>query len=627
MYIREVKSRLKGKEYRTFRLVESYKTKEGKPRQRVIFHLGNIEVPKNRWKELAYLLEQRVSGQITFNSLTPELDDVADALFARAEFAKAKSAAQEQRAFERDLVRVDLNSIIATDSRTLGAELVADHMWEMLGFEEILCKCGLRKRQISVAKALIIGRLLNPSSELETHKWLNSRTALIEMLPTDIAGVGKDIFYETADALYKHREKLEFELYNKETSLFSLERKLFLFDLTNTYFEGAAKANEIAKYGKSKEKRMDCPLVALALVVDANGFPVYSHVYEGNQSEPKTLADVLGELKKLNGVFLDGKKPMLIMDRGIATTENIALLKENEYLYTVIERSPKEKDYRAEYEELKELLSQDDIEGTKTAGWAAVKNSVFMKKTMHEGLTRVLSFSMKRESKEQAMDQLKEQRFLEDIEKLCVSVEKGNIILASKVGERIGRLLQKYAGISGCYDINIEYAEDNQQRTKGIKWTKKTRREQRSTLSGCYVIETNAPDVDAEEIWHNYMTLTRVEAAFQDLKSELGMRPIYHQKEERTKSHLFIGVLAYHLLVGIEQVMRQNNDSREWKTIKAVLSTHQRTTVILMGEDKTVYHIRVSGKPETEHAQIYKYFGLKDKLKRIKSTSNKESSD
>jgi len=524
-------------------------------------------------------------------------------------------------------VRVDLNSIATSDTRSLGSELVANHMWDKLGFEDILRKCGIRQKRLSVAKALIMGRLLNPSSELETWKWFNNRTALTEMMPTNIAGIGKDIFYETADTLYKHKEKIELELYNKETSLFSLERKVFLFDLTNTYFEGAAKANGIAKYGKSKEKRTDCPLVALALVVDATGFPVYSRVYEGNQSEPKTLADVLKELKKLNGIFLDGRKPTLIMDRGIATTDNIAILKKDGYLYTVIERSPKEKEYQTEYEELKALLSQNNIEGIATAGWTVVKDSVYAKKTMHEGMTRVLSFSVKREEKELAIDTLKEQRFLEDIEKLKASVEKGNIILPSKVGERIGRLRQKYGGISGCYEIKIEYTEDNQQRTKSIEWTKKTRREQRLALMGCYVIETNAPDVDVEEIWHNYMTLTRVEAAFQDLKSELGMRPIYHQKEERTKAHLFIGVLAYHLLVGIEHVLQQNNDNREWKTIKSVLSTHHRTTVILMGEDKTIYHIRVSGNPETAHIQIYKCFGIKDKLKPIKSTTNKGSSD
>ncbi len=627
MYIRLVKTKLKGKEYQTCRLVESYKTKEGKPRQRIILHLGNIEVPNNRWKELAYLLEQRISGQTSFNSLTPELDIVADQLFARARFAKVKPQAQEQAELERDLVRVDLNSITTTDSRSLGAELIAENMWDSLGFEDILSKCGIKKNQLSVAKALIIGRLINPSSELQTWKWFKSRTALIEMMPTNIDGIGKDIFYETADSLYNQKDNIELALYNKETKLFSLERKLFLFDLTNTYFEGSAKGNGIAKYGKSKEKRMDCPLVALALVVDAAGFPVYSRIYEGNQSEPKTLADVLTEIKKLNELFLDGNKPIIIMDRGIATTDNIALLKDGGYLYTVIERSPKEKEYQAEYKELKDLLLQNDIDGITAIGWTAVKDSVYVKKTLCGDLTRVLSFSVKREEKETAIDTLKEQRFLEDMEKLKASVEKGSIILSSKIGERVGRLRQKYGGISSCYEITIEMCKDNNQKVAGIKYTKKTKREQRSILMGCYVIETNAPNIDVEEIWYNYMTLTRVEAAFQDLKSELGMRPIYHQKEERTKAHLFLGVLAYHLLVGIENILQQNNDNREWKTIKSVLSTHIRTTVILMGDDKKIYNIRVSGKPETCHAQIYKYFGIKDKLKRIKSISNQGSSD
>jgi len=442
------------------------------------------------------------------------------------------------------------------------------------------------------------------------------------MTDKDIKGIGKDIFYETADVLYEQRDIIECELYNRETRLFSLKRRCFLFDLTNTYFEGTAAQNGIAQYGKSKEKRTDCPLVALALMVDENGFPVYSRVYEGNTSEPGTLKEVIEDLKQKNKVFALGQKPIMIMDRGIATKKNLAFLQEDGYDYVVIERSPVEKEYKAEYAQLKSLLGEHaSAQALQEAGWMQIsdRTEVYVQKKLNEDTARVLALSVKREEKELSISRLRRERFLEDIERLRQSVEAGHIVIPSKVGERIGRLKQKYIGIGALYDIEIVCDEEKPERAKSIKYEKKHQGEQQSTLAGCYVIETNKVQMDAEDIWHVYMTLTRVEAAFRDLKSELGLRPIYHRKEERTKSHLFIGVLAYHLLVSIENKMRSAGDSREWQTIKRILSTHQRTTVILTGEDKTVYQIRVSGRPEAEQHQIYKELGVADRLKKQKT--------
>jgi len=624
MYIRETKTTIKGKTYIVHRLVEAYKSAESKPRQRVIMHLGTLEVPKNRWKELAFLLEQRIHGQAMLQSLTPDLDRTADDLYARGSFSKARPQAEEQAEQERDLVKVDLNSITMSESRSLGPELVGDHMWERLGFEETLENCGMDEQQRSVAKALVLGKLIQPSNELDTWRWLNKRTSMAEMTAQDIAGLGKDSYYETADLLFENKSRIEMELYNRETRLFSLDRRLFLFDLTNTYMEGDAKGNGLAKYGKSKEKREDCPLVSLALVVDEKGFPVYSRICSGNQSEPKALAEVLQELEKDAGVLSDSRKPIIVIDRGIATRANIDMLKEKGYSYTVIERGPAEKEYEDGYRELKEVLSGENPQDKLSCmGWQQLgeKDSVYIKSVECEDSARILCYSVRKEAKELSMDRLKEQRFLEDMDRLKKSVEAGNIMVPFKVGERIGRIRQKYPGIGACYEIDILYREDGKL-AKSLQWAKKPIGAQRPILAGCYVIETDRKGISAQEIWHDYITITRVEAAFRDLKSELGLRPIFHHTEERTKSHLFIGVLAYHILVGIENTLLEKGDHREWKSVKSVLSTHQRATIILTGEDKTVYHIRVSGTPETEHLDIYRCFGIKDRLKRKRTVLN-----
>ena len=623
MYIREVKTKNKGKEYIVHRLVESYKNEEGNPRQRVIMHLGTLDIPKNRWKELAFLLEERIKGQITFASFTPELDEIANELYARGAFSKSKDEVKKASIKERELVTVDLNSIQTCESRSLGPELVANNQWEQLEFDIILNKCKLTENQKAVAKALVIGRLINPSSERETWRWFNTSTSLVEMTNVDIKGIGKDIFYETGDILYQNKDTIEEFLYKKETELFSLERKCYLFDLTNTYLEGSYDNNDLAQYGKSKEKRADCPLVAMALMVDEKGFPVYSRIYEGNTGEPKTLQEVLSDLSKRTVTIFDSiDKPIMIMDRGIATSENIKFLSEEGYSYIVIERKPTEKEYEKEYSalksELEKNLEERDLENI---GWNKIesKTDVYVsKKAVNDG-SEVLALSLKREAKEMAMDKLKEDRFIEDINKLKKSIEKGSILKPSKIGERIGRLKQKYSGIASCYDMEIVLNEEDTERATNLVISKKPQGVQRPILAGAYVIKSNKTDLCAEEIWSTYMTLTRVEAAFRDLKSELGMRPIFHHKENRTKAHLFIGVLAYHLLVSIETRLRDGCEHREWKTIKSVLSTHQRSTVIMTGENNEIYNLRISGNPEMQHQEIYKKLNIRDMLKRCKN--------
>jgi len=227
----------------------------------------------------------------------------------------------------------------------------------------------------------------------------------------------------------------------------------------------------------------------------------------------------------------------------------------------------------------------------------------------------VLCLSEGRERKETAMDTLKEERFLHDVDRLKTSVEKGNIQLVEKVGVRVGRLKERYPSIAGHYEIDLHLDKD-EKKVKSISCKKKKTRQKRSVLTGCYVIETSSETLSAKEIWQLYTTLTNIEAAFKALKSDLGMRPVYHQSAKRTKGHLFIGVLAYHLLISIEYQLREMEDHRDWATINKQLSTHQRATVMMTDKEGQIHHIRVSGMPEKSHNEIYKLLHVKDPLKR-----------
>jgi transposase len=613
MFIREYVTTNKktNTRYVTHRLVESFRVHNGKKssvKQRIIMHLGTLDLPKSLWPKLAKVLEARLAGQTSLFEQNSLVARVADQAMEHYEFVQQKEKEKSIRQNKREMLTIDTQSVNSSMFRSLGPELVAHTFWQRLGFDELLEKCGLNLTEQALAKAIIIGRLINPASEHSTWKWLRKQTALVELLPVDLKDIGKDPLYEIGDLLLLHKQAMEQGLREREAAMFPQERALFLYDLTNTYFEGSALKNEKAHRGNSKEKRTDCPLVVLALVVDSQGLPIFSQIYKGNQSEPETLESILERLYCSEETLFKETMPTIVMDRGIATKDNIALLRAKEYPYIVVERRAVEKDYLKEFESAK-----DTFERLSPSSGSA--GSVYVKKVETETGCNVLCLSEGRERKEKAMDTLKEERFLQALGGLKGSIERKNILLVTKVSERIGRIKERYPSIAGHYEISLEL-DDERKKVVNLSWVKKASREHRSTLAGCYVIETSHRELTAKEIWELYTTLVRVEDAFRDLKTDLGLRPIHHQLAERTEAHLFISVLAYHLLISIERELRRQGDHRRWGTLREELSTHQRTTVIMTDADDQIHHIRVSGIPEPEHSKIYKLLKVKDSLKR-----------
>ena len=304
------------------------------------------------------------------------------------------------------------------------------------------------------------------------------------------------------------------------------------------------------------------------------------------------------------------------MDRGIATRENVTLLQEKGYAYIVVERRPVHKAYEREFAQAREAFERIDHRERK-------EEAVYARKVMvADDVAHVLCLCEGKAQKERAMDQLKEGRFLEDVERLQTSsVRKGNIVLVQKVLQRVGRLKEKYPSIARYYDVEV-VAEESWRRATDVACTKRSIREARSTLTGCYVMEAYGSHavLSSAEIWQLYMTLHRVEDAFRALKTSLGIRSVYHQTAERTQAHLFISVLAYHLLAVVERQLREHEDTRRWQTICKELGTHQRSTVVVTDDQDRVHHIRVSGKPEAVHRDIYKKLSITDPLQRSHRT-------
>lgn len=603
----KTKNRTTGAVYVKHKLVESVRLPEGS-RKRNIMCLGRLDLTKIELKSLSMILEARIRSRQSLFEDDGKLSEHADAIMAKLDFEKLREIEQEQR--EADLHRSELTPVYldqtqVSESRSLGPELVAHHMWQTLHIPDILSSCGLDAGQAALAEAVVLARLIEPGSELQCMQWIRERSAVAELVGKAVEETSKNKLYGIADLLLLHKTAIESELRMVEGQLFGDNQTLFLYDLTNTYLEGNALKNDLAKRGKSKEKRTDCPLITLALLVDQKGFPVFSQIYAGNQSECETLEDILDRLQSDISPLLLGAKPIMVMDRGIATAANIKLLKDREYSFVVVERRKVNQEYTQQFEQSKKLFERirDDAD-----------SAVYVRKEDIETGARVLVFSEGKQAKEEAMDALKEERMIKDLTKLKQSVDKRTIVKESKISMRIGRIMERYPSVARYYEIQPVIDEDTGE-VKDLIWPRKESREARSVLTGTYVIETTEAGLSAGEIFDLYHTLTRVEYAFRCLKTDLGMRPIYHQTAARTSAHLFISVLAYHLLIAMETKLREQNDSRKWLTIRKQLSTHMRTTVMLKGEQNKVHYIRVSGQPEEGHRDIYQKLGVKDPLK------------
>ena len=612
MFIKEIKTRnvKTGKEYVKHTLVESVRTDKG-PRQRTVMQLGNLKLSKEMWPALIAELESRISGQSSLNipgtKISLQIRRAADLAMENFTICSARRIENRKNAGDED-VTIKLSEISDSKYRSYGAEFVAHSTWNELNIPQKLKSLGFTAKERSLAEGIVAGRLIEPASELATWEWLKNRTAIGELTEESLDNVNLTSVYRIGDKLLEHKNDLEKHLFDKEKKLYPERDTLYLFDLTNFYFEGQALGNSLAKYGKSKEKRNDCPLVSLGLIVDSSGFPIASEVFPGNIGEPKTLCEILEKMGYFDA-YLPGMSPTLVMDRGIATADNVKLLKDKKLSYILITRGPRNAHYLEAFENYeKDPGFESIIRNKKEIKIKKIENS-------DSDIVEILCVSQGKKEKENAIKRRWTERASEDLALLQKSVLKGNLIQKDKIWKKVGRLEERYAGLCKYFSIDLINNESRHGCVSELRFYEKPvfdiEEHDTDPLHGTYVIETVLKNKSAEEIWELYMTLTRVEEAFRCMKSDLGTRPVYHQIARRTKGHLFISVLAYHLLVNIEYKMEKAGDTRRWSTIRKVLDTHQRSTVILTDNKQRIHHVRVSGQPEPFHSQIYAYLKIK----------------
>lgn len=597
MYIRrtQIQKKKDGGFYYTYRIVESMRT--GKQiRQYTLLNLGaDFFLAKEKWPILTKRIEELLSGQNSIYEIDCDIEELAGNFAEKIIIKKQDKNDDNTGKGEPDYRSIDIDSLEMSRPRSVGCEHVALEALRSLELDNKLKQLGFSGPQVSLAIGAIIGRACHPGSELATHGWLQGQSGLGELIDYDFEQVSLHKMYKISDQLLKKRSAIEKHLFEKERDLFSLQKTITLYDLTNTYFEGRSLGNSLGKLGHSKEKRTDCPLVTLALVLDSSGFPIRSRVYEGNVGEAKTLPEMINDLQQ-QGVAAY-HKPTVVMDAGIATEDNISWLKEHHYPYLVVSR----KRHR-EFDETKSAIVKQDNAGT-----------VKVQKILDEetGETLLYCHSSQREEKERAIGQLFSKRFEEAIQYLSEGLTVPRRLKKyDKVIEKIGRLKQKFSKAAKLYTISVDQDKKSGNASK-ITWKRKPAPDTTDTYPGVYCLRTNQTDWDETTLWKTYTMLTDLEAVFRSLKSELGLRPIYHQIADRVSGHLFITVLAYHLVHTIRYRLKQANIHFSWDTLRNILLPHCRVTVTMRCENSNTVHVRKSTRPEPQQQEIYSVLGVK----------------
>jgi hypothetical protein len=333
MYIRrtKIKSRKDGSQYYTYRLVESERM-GNKVHQRTILNLGSgFSLSRDKWPELATRIQQIIHGERLLFEVSQDIEEMAQNY--AAQIIQTKSQEHNIVDEQPDYREIDIDSFEMHRPRSISIEHVGLETFNLLNLRELFNNLGFNDSQIAAAIGIIIGRMCYPASERATYYWLQNISGLGELIDYDFNKLTMYKLYKASDMLLENKEAIEKYLYSKEKQLFGFKEVITLYDLTNTYFEGQAEGNRLAKHGHSKEKRSDCPLITLAMMLDSSGFPKSTEIFKGNVSEPATLEKMIHKLEnngREKGVF-EPQKATIVLDAGIATEDNIKWLRTNNY--------------------------------------------------------------------------------------------------------------------------------------------------------------------------------------------------------------------------------------------------------------------------------------------------------
>jgi len=581
MYLRKTTRRYKDTTYTNHLLVESVHTARG-PRQRIICSLGSLEpAPAEAWLGMAHKLEAALQGQESLPGSAAAIADLTE---------QARRGTRPARA----TIELDVDHVAMEESREAGPVHVGHQVWQQLRIDPILRRAGLSARACVLTEAMTLNRLIAPLSEHAMPDWMR-RTALSDVLHTDFAALDDEALYRNLDRLHPKREAIERELAEQEKTLFTLDDTVYLYDLTSTYFEGQVRRNPQAKRGYSRDQRPDCKQVVVGLVLDRDGFSKAHEVFDGNLQDRRSLGTMFDALEKRVGKTTGAT---VIVDRGMAYAANLDEIRQRGLHYVVAGLQPERTAWFEDFEQ--DEGWEDVVRVPSPRNPCQKKTRVQIKRRSKDAVVYILCRSDGREEKDRAIREKHEAKWVADVEKLQRRVAAGRLKADAKIQQAIGRLRERYPRVARYYAI----AYDAEHRH--VVWHALEDKKTRATkLDGSYLLKTDRQDLTADEIWRTYILLTRVEQAFRTMKSPLMERPIFHHLQHRTQTHIFLCVLAYHLLTAIEHRFLQAGIHTSWWTLRQQLSTHHVATIVLPTTGGRVLTVRKGTTPEPLHRDIY----------------------
>lgn len=575
-----------GKEHTYWSLVESVRTPHG-PRQRTLCHLGELNgSDQARWLRTVEVFNEQ--GEAQQLKLFP---------------AHVEAPADDPR-----VARVLINRVRLERTRQFGACYVGLEMWKRLGldrfFEELLDDEPADVPWSRVAALLAINRLCAPGSELAIEQRWYPSTALDDLLGIEDGKINDTRLYRCLDRILPHKTKLERHLKQRYGELFGAEFDVLLYDLTSTYVEGAAEANPMMRRGYSRDHRPDCEQMVIALIVNNEGFPFSYETFDGNRADVSTMEVILRMVERKYGKA----RRIWIFDRGIVSEENLAAIRQREGQYLVGTPRSQMKRFEAE-------LLKDD--------WKQVRPEVEVKKvSIPQGEeTYILCRTTGRKEKEKAI----RNRFSTSMEKaltgLQKSIDKGRLKDRNKMERRLGKIQARHPQVNDLYAVELR---DTAEGTRLFWEMKKDRQAWRESREGAYMLRTNLKAETAEELWAKYMQLTEAEASFRALKSELSIRPLFHQKEPRVKAHVMVAFLGYAMWVTLKHLLKRRapiapkpsangvDDAQPLSPLKALslLSTLQSADIVLPTTDGHEIRLRRVTEPTAEQKSLLQQLRL-----------------
>ena len=590
-----------------YRIKESYRDLTGRVRSRVMLNVGFLneehraEDIRDIGKCLTWLYEHQGEKGLFDNPLSKynefvrrKTEEFWSAIVRSGNIDAVKKNIEDSRKKAERLVEVD--TMKHTDAREVGAEWMCLQAIRELELDRFLEKEGWSEVQINTALAHLITRTVYSPSELKSMDIMRENSAVCELLSGNQQWQpGYHHIYNVAPSLYELKDKLETHLCNTTDTLFNLTNTIAIFDLTNFYFEGRKEGSRKAQFGRSKEKRSDCKLLVLALCINKEGFIRYSSILEGNTSDPASLPDMIDTLAAKTRVpDRPDRKTLVVMDAGIATEDNLVRIRERGYNYLCVSRR-RLTDYRLS-DDMRSVTVLDSKE-----------REIRLTRVSHEegGDYYLRINSPTKALKEESMNRRFKENFEMELTKARESLSrKGGKKNYEKVIERVGRAMQKYPSIARYYVIDYIRDKDNPKNMADIRWRIAVP-DSMDRDSGIYFLRTNVESLDERTTWEYYNLTREIESTNRQLKTDLNLRPIHHQKDERSDAHLFFGLLAYWIVNTIRYKLKQKGYSSYWTEIVRVMKTQKAVTTEATNALGEKVHLRMCSEPNKAADNIY----------------------